>query len=103
MTAFSVGVNAMFIDRNMAADATWQTGVSAPVAARVMLRKPDAVMGYGESRITSATVLIHVRAGEVAQPGQGDTVTVGAVSYRIIGQPERDSLNLTWRCEAARV
>ena len=104
MTAFLVGLDAIYSDRNMAADAEWRVGGSgSPIAARVMVRKPDAVVGFGDTRITTATVLIHVRASEMADPREGDTVSVGCMTYKLMGKPERDSLGATWRCEARKV
>lgn len=104
MTAFLAGVDAIYADRNMAADASWRVGgTGSPIAARVLMRKPDAVVGFGDTRITTVTVLIHVRASEVASPRENDTVTVGCDVYRLMGKPERDSLGATWRCEARKV
>lgn len=102
MDAFAAATDALFADRNIARDATWRAGGAGDgTIARVIVRRPDEVVGFGGSRAVMATVLINVRASEVAAPAAGDTAEIGGELFDIIGTPVRDSLGLMWTCEAS--
>ncbi len=101
MTAFTAAINAIFADRNMAADAVWRAGGIGPgTPCRVILTRPDLQSSFGDARITSATVMLDVRVSEIATPAAGDTVTFGGETLVIQGAPSRDRERLTWKCEA---
>lgn len=91
MTAFSVAINRIFADRNMAADAMWQ---AAPV--RVMRKAPDNMRDFGAARITSATTIVDVRVSEVPEPKAGDLVSIGDEHFIVQGTPQRDTERLIW-------
>jgi hypothetical protein len=100
--AFGAAIDAIFRDANVAEDALWRAGgVGGGVAVRVVRKSPDEVVGFGSSRAVLPTVLVDVRASEVASPAAGDTVEVGGDLFDIIGTPTRDSLGLAWTCEAS--
>jgi hypothetical protein len=64
---------------------------------RVIARRPDAIVGFGETRIHAETATFELRAGEVASPRPGDQLTVGAETLVIQGEPERrDPDQLVW-------
>jgi hypothetical protein len=99
--AFTAATDALFADLNIAHDATWRAGgVGEGFAVRVIVRRPDEVVGFGGGRAVIETVLIDVRVSEVAAPAVGDTAEIDGDLFEIIGTPIRDSLGLTWTCEA---
>jgi hypothetical protein len=68
---------------------------------RVIARCPDAVVGFGESRIHAETATLEFRASEVATPRPGDRLTVGGETFVIQGEPERrDPDRLVWTVDA---
>lgn len=104
MTAFAAAIDAIFADPNMAADALWKAGgTGSGVACRVIRKMPDAEIAFGRSAVKVATILIDVRASEIAAPAKGDTVTIGSEVWRIEGAPRRDRDRLIWTCEAVTV
>jgi hypothetical protein len=99
---FAAATDALFADPNMARDATWRAGGTGEgTAARVITKKPDQVVGFGDSRAVLPTMLIDVRRSEVSGPANGDTVEIDGDTFEIIATPIADSLGLVWTCEAA--
>ncbi|MGE5509675.1 MAG: hypothetical protein ACM31O_00325 [Bacteroidota bacterium] len=102
MDAFAAATDALFADPNIATDAIWRTGgAGAGTAVRVVARRPDQVVGFGDSRAVLPTLLIDVRRSEVAEPASGDTVEFGGDLFEVIAAPIIDSVRLVWTCEAA--
>jgi hypothetical protein len=97
MSAFANAVDALFADPNIATDAVWRTGGADPgMPVRVIVRQPDRIGNFGETRIAATTLVIDVRVSEVAAPAEGDTIEMnGAVSV-IQGAPMRDAGRLIW-------
>jgi hypothetical protein len=97
MDAFAA-TDALFADPTIARDA---------VAVGVVTRRPDHVVGFGDSRAIMTTMLIDVRRSEVPNPASGDTVEIPGSSpgtdetFKVIATPTIDSLRLVWTCEAA--
>ena len=52
-------------------------------------RRPDTIVGFGETRIHAETATFELRASEVANPRPGDQLTVGGQTFVIQGEPER--------------
>ena len=109
MDAFPGAVDALFADRNIGEDALWRTGgLGDGIAARVIRKSPDKIVGFGDSRAVMPSVLIDVRVSEIAMPAIGDTVEIPgsgsgtSTTFEIIAEPVSDSLNLVWTCEASR-
>lgn len=103
MTVFKTAIDDLFADPNLARDALWHasgTGIGVPV--RVVTRRPDQVVGFGDSRAILPSVLIDVRRSDVAAPTVGDTVAIAGDVFEIIAAPVVDSLGLVWTCEAAK-
>jgi hypothetical protein len=70
-------------------------GEAVPV--RVIARRPDTTVGFGETRIHTETATFEVRASEVAHPRPGDQLTVSGDTLLIQGEPERrDPDRLVW-------
>lgn len=95
---FGAAVDALFADPRLARDAVW-SGVNGTV--RVITKRPDATLDFGDTRVAVATVLIDVRASEVAAPQTGDVVAIGEEAFAVVGEPtRRDPDRLIWTAEA---
>jgi hypothetical protein len=102
MTVFASAIDVLFADPNIARGALWRAGgVGAGLAVRVITKRPDQVVGFGDSRAVLPAVLIDVRRSEVSEPASGDTVEIDGDLFEIIATPVADSLRLVWTCEAA--
>ncbi len=102
MDAFAAAADARFADPNIARGALWRAGgMGDGIAVRIVTKKPDQVVGFGDSRAVLPTMLIDVRQSEIASPASGDTVEIDAATYEIIATPTGDDLGLIWTCEAA--
>jgi hypothetical protein len=88
------------VDASFAAfgiDASYTPAGGEPVPVRVIARRPDTIIGFGETRIHAETATFEVRASEVANPRPGDQLTVGGEAFVIQGEPERrDPDRLVW-------
>jgi hypothetical protein len=101
MTAFASAIDTLFADPNLGLDAVYRAGGADPgVPVRVILRRPDRISEFGETRIVAGTLLIDVRVGEVAAPADGDTIELDGVVYVVQGEPIRDAERLVWTIEA---
>jgi hypothetical protein len=68
-----------------------------PVPVRVIARRPDTIVGFGETRVHAETVTFELRASEVANPRAGDQLTVAGETFVVQGEPERrDPDRLVW-------
>jgi hypothetical protein len=102
MSVFERAVDDLFADPNIARAALWRAGgVGDGIPVRVVTRRPDQAVGFGDSRAILPTMLIEVRRAEVASPAVGDVVTIEGDSFEIIAAPTLDSLRLVWTCESA--
>jgi hypothetical protein len=100
--AFTAATDALFADPNIARGAIWRAGGADPgTTVRVVTRRPDQVVGFGDSRAVLPTMLVDVRRSEVPNPGSGDTVEIDGETFEIIAAPTIDSLRLVWSCETA--
>lgn len=77
-------------------DAVYTPDGGAPVPVRVMPRRADSIVGFGETRLHAETTLFDVRVAEVAAPRPGDGLAVGAESFVVQGEPVRDAERLVW-------
>ena len=67
-------------------DAVYTPAGGEPVPVRVIARRPDTIVGFGETRIHAETATFELRASEVAGLGTGDLVTVGERDLRRPGR-----------------
>src|SRR5512132_356945 len=101
MTVFAAAIDALFSDADLARSAVYRAGGADPgIAVRVIMRRPDRIGDFGDTRITSETATFDVRTAEIAEPAEGDTLDVGGVTYVIQGTPVRDAERLIWTVEA---
>lgn len=102
MTAFAAAIDTLFADPTLARDALWRAGGTGDgTAVRVIRKRPDQVVGFGDSRAVLPTVLIDVRQSEVPSPAAGDTVAIESETFGIIATPVSDTERLIWTCEAS--
>jgi hypothetical protein len=95
MTVFAGAVDATFAAFGI--DATYTPAGGDPVGVRVIAKRSDTIVGFGETRIHAETATFEVRASEVASPRPGDQLSVGAEILVIQGEPERrDADRLVW-------
>jgi hypothetical protein len=100
--AFTAATDVLFADPNIARDAIWRAGgAGAGISVKVVTRRPDQVVGFGDSRAVLPTMLIDVRRSEVSAPATGDTVEIESEMFDVIATPTIDSLRLVWTCEVA--
>jgi hypothetical protein len=95
MTVFQDAVDATFAAFGI--DATYTPVGGEAVGVRVIARRPDTIVGFGEIRIHAETATFELRANEVANPCPGDQFTVGSETSVVQGEPEwRDPDRLVW-------
>ena len=74
-----------------------------PISVRVIAKRPDTIVGFGETRIHAETAAFELRASEVASPRPGDQLTVGGDTFVVQGEPERrDPDRLVWSLDVRR-
>jgi hypothetical protein len=101
MSAFAAAIDALFADPNLALDGVYRAGGADPgLPVRVILRRPDRIVEYGDTRIVSETVSIDIRTSDVAAPKPGDSIDVDGTIYIIQGEPIGDAEHLVWTINA---
>ena len=97
MTAFAAATDVLFADPHLARDAVYRSaGAGYGIPVRVMLRRPDRIESFGETRLASSTTMLDVRASEVAEPVAGDTLEVDGRTVVVQGTPLLDAEGLIW-------
>jgi hypothetical protein len=92
---FSLVIDATFAAFGI--DAVHTPAGGEPVQVRVIARRPDTIVGFGDTRIHAETATFEVRASEVANPRPDDQLSVGGETFVIQGEPERrDPDRLVW-------
>jgi hypothetical protein len=95
VTGVSLAVDAVFARLGQDAVFTPQGGAELPI--RVIGKRPDAIVEFGDTRIHAETTIFEVRVSELADPLPGDEVAVGGAAYVVQGEPERrDPDRLVW-------
>ena len=95
---FATAVDDCF--RHLGRDAVYTADGGEPVTVRVIAKRPDEIVGLGETRIHAGTALLDVRASEIAEPRAGDRLSVDGKDYLVQGEPVRDTEWLIWTLEA---
>jgi hypothetical protein len=95
MTVFQSAVDATFAVFGI--DALYTPAGGEPVPVRVIARRSDTIVGFGETRIYAETTTFELRASEVANPRSGDQLTcrslAGSVRLGSSGVPGKDGEN----------
>jgi hypothetical protein len=95
MDAFAGAVDASFAAFGI--DAVYTPAGGDPVTVRVIARRPDTIVGFGETRIHAETASFEIRSSQVADPRPGDQLTVDGEGFVVQGEPERrDADRLVW-------
>jgi hypothetical protein len=95
MTAFEGAVDATFAAFGI--DAVYTPAGGEPVSVRVIAKRPDTIVGSGETRIHTETAIFELRASEIGNPRPGDQLTVAGDTFVVQGEPERrDPDRLVW-------
>lgn len=100
MSLFAQAIDDLFTDPHLARDAVWRPAVGDPVPIRIMIRQPDEVASFGESRFATDTTVIDMRLSEVAEPRPGDGIKIDGELFVVQGEPRRDAERLVRRIEA---
>jgi hypothetical protein len=100
MSIFAEALDDLFADPHLARDATWREGGTGPPAAvRIVLRQPDRIGDFGETRLLADTTVVELRTLEVPVLAAGDTIEIDGDLSRVQGEPVRDSERLVWTAE----
>jgi hypothetical protein len=95
MTVFQGAVDATFAAFGI--DAVYTPAGGDPVLVRVIARRPDAIVRFGDTRIHAETATFEVRASDVASPRPDDQLTVHGQTFVVQGEPERrDPDRIVW-------
>lgn len=98
--AFSAAIDDLFADSNLARVAIWRAGGGGDgVAIRVIVRRPDQVVDFSGTRITTATTLFDIRISEAPTLAEGDTIEVDGEVLVVQGEPLRDAERLVWTAD----
>jgi hypothetical protein len=100
LQAFARLVDSLFVKLGMAA--TFQPRIGPNLAVTVIPKRPDEIIGLGQSDIAADVTLFDLRTSEIAGPQEGDVLRYGGDDYRIIGTPRRDIHRLIWTVEAVK-
>lgn len=84
---FSLTIDATFVAFGI--DATYTPVGDSAFDVRVITKRHDTIVGFGETRIHAATAIFELRASEIPDPRPGDQLTVGDETFVIQGEPER--------------
>jgi hypothetical protein len=101
MNAFTAAIDILFSDPNLGVKVIYRAGGADPgTMIRAIIRQPDRIGNFGETRIAAATLVIDVRVSEIAAPAEGDAIELDGTVYVIQGEPIRDAERLVWTIEA---
>lgn len=97
-TAFEDAFSVMFTDVNISKAATYSPVSGAPVSVRAILTSPSSIVYPFESPVSVEGYMVDVRKSEVAQPVEGDEITIGSDTYTV-RSVKPDTERLVWRLE----
>jgi hypothetical protein len=101
MTVFAGAVDATFAAFGI--DGLYTPAGGEPVPVRGIAKRPDTIVGFGETRIHAETATFEVRTSEVANPRPHDQLIVDGQTFVIQGEPERrDPDRLVWSLDVRR-
>ena len=100
LAAFTRSVDSLFGKFGMTA--IFQPRIGSNLTVTVIPKRPDEIIGLGQSDIATEVTLFDVRVREVAEPKADDAILYNGTEYLIIGQPRRDIHQLIWTMEAVK-
>ena len=77
-------------------EATYTPTGGSPVTVTVIPKRPDEILGFGESLVRTGTALFDVRASEVSSPAEQDALTFDGTAYVVQSVERRDPRRLIW-------
>lgn len=87
----------LFADPNIATTIVWHpVGGGAALNVRAILRRPDLVTGFGDSRVAATTMVVEVRTTDIATPQPGDRLEINGAMWIVQGEPIADASRLIW-------
>jgi hypothetical protein len=96
-SAFATAIDVLFADPNLGVNAIYRAGGANPgTTVKAIVRQPDRIGTFGETRIATATTIVDIRTSELAAPAEGDTIEMDSMVYVIQGEPTRDAERLVW-------
>ena len=97
MDAIETAIDALFADPNIARNALYRAQATGGTRmVRVVTKRPDEVLDFGDGRVVTATTVAEVRVSEVPEPREGDTLEIGDAVFVVQGVPRRDAERLIW-------
>ena len=97
MTAFAAATDVLFADPHLARDAVYRpAGYGDGIPVRVMLRRPDRIESFGDTRLASSTTMLDVRVSDITEPEAGDTLELDGRTAVVQGTPLLDAEALVW-------
>jgi hypothetical protein len=99
MSAIAAAFETLFADPNMAQDATFTPTGGVTVPVRIVVRRPDRVSDFGETRLHSETTVVDIRIADVPTLASGDAFEIAGESYVVQGEPMRDAERMIWTAE----
>lgn len=78
---------------------TYRPAAGAERAVRAIVRKPDVINAVFDTRVSTSTMLMEIRASDITAPRRGDTIIYQAISYEVQGAPQADLQRLVWSLE----
>ena len=98
---FAQALNDLFTDSNLGTNAIWRPGGIDPgTPVRVIVRRPDRIGEFGETRIVAGSTVFEIRIAEAPTLAEGDTIEVDGEFHVVQGEPMRDAVCLVWTAEA---
>jgi hypothetical protein len=94
MMVFQDAVDATFAAFGV--DAVYVPAGGDPVSVRVIARRPDTIVGFGETRIHAETATFELRASEVANPRP--MISSSSMARRSSSRASRSGLIQTGSC-----
>lgn len=98
---FARAVDSLFGRLGMTA--MFEPGIGSDLSVTVIPRRPDEIIGLGQSDLAVEVTLFDLRVEEVTEPRADDVILYQNTRYRIIGEPRRDIHRLIWTLEAVRL
>lgn len=106
MEIFETALADVFTHPDFGQDASFYRKASLPPegegqSLRVLLRQPDTLSTFGDTRIVNPSIIVEARTIDIASPPvAGDLFIVGSRSLLVVGGAHQDSARLAWVCEA---
>ena len=102
MSAFQEMIDALFSNSSLARDIVYTPVAGTPKTIRAVIKSPDRIVDVREMAIHTPTLVVDVRVSDVLDPNEGDTLSIGALTYVVQGEPVRDAENLVWTLDCYR-